>query len=656
MIFHNPAILAALPAVTVPVIIHIINRSRYRVVEWAAMEHLLAAKKKVRRRVLWENWLLLLVRTLIILALILALARPDFSDAGGGPGSGDRPVEWLVVLDDSTSMQHKPGQQTAMDRARQVLLERIEQLRQDRQQDRISIVLSSNPGEYLPDAYRIAPTAATIERLRESLALLRPSDRPTDWSVALDIAGSTLLPGLTAEGNPVAAIAVSDFRMPDWNDTQMGRVAEAAQRFAAFELLEAGFRESENLAVTALRCLDARPLAEVPARFELTVERSGPRMENVPLLLHLLVPESLAAEFQAARGEAGGGSDGSSGSGELPRIGSLIHYTVPVAPIPQVRADGSTAHIFAAAIPFAGATAIGVSVPADAYEADDLRWIALTVAPRLHVLLVDGKPGPRDFGGAADYLQLALAPDPSNPMGLDVTTVDHAALPHTAFSNFDVVLLANVDRLDGEPLDRLAAFARAGGGVGWFVGSESDPVGYSVIQAQAREIPRGELQPGQDEGRALFPAALMDLRRTDPQHPMHFRVDRPGHPLMEVFSGGAGLDLLMRTIRINRAWRVSADDPEGVISSVVNDDGDASPAVIETAFGAGHVVVVALGADKEWGNWPSTASFLIFVHTLINTLAPSDATQRTLAPGGTLQRRWELEKYGPTVTMTSPDG
>ncbi|MGE3854621.1 MAG: hypothetical protein AB7K09_23010, partial [Planctomycetota bacterium] len=60
--------------------------------------------------------------------------------------------------------------------------------------------------------------------------------------------------------------------------------------------------------------------------------------------------------------------------------------------------------------------------------------------------------------------------------------------------------------------------------------------------------------------------------------------------------------------------------------------------------------------DKEWGNWPSTASFLIFVHTLINTLAPSDATQRTLAPGGTLQRRWELEKYGPTVTMTSPDG
>ena len=651
MIFHNPAMLYALPATAVPLVIHIINRSRFRVVEWAAMEHLLAAKKKVRRRVLMEHWLLLLVRTLIILALILALARPDFTDTSGGIGAGDQPVEWLVVLDDSTSMAHKPGQQGAIERARQVLLERLDQLRKDRPQDRVSVVLSSDPGNFLPYAQRVAPgDSLQYERLREALGTIRPGDRPTDWGTALDLAADTLLPGLKTEG-PVVAIAVSDFRSIDWNDSSAGRIAQAAGKFDAFELLEAGFSEPANLALTDLRCLDARPLADVPARFELTLERRGERMDNVPLTLHLLVPESLAAEFNLTTGD-----DGGTDAQQATRVGSLLHYTVPLAPIPEVQANATTAYIFAAAVPFAGATAVGVSVPPDAFEPDDQRWVSVNVAPRLRVLLVDGKPAPRDFGGAADYLLLALAPDPTRPMGIDVTRIDHSVLPETAFVNFDVVLIANLDRMDIDPLERLAAFARAGGGVGWFIGSEADPVGYSAIRDLAREVPPGNLQPGGDAGGSLFPAMLTELRTAPDDQPMRFQVERAGNPLMEVFSGASGLDLLMRTIRIERGWRVTADNDEQVACSLANDAGDASPAVIDAPFGRGRVVITTLGADTEWSNWPRTPSFLIYVHTLISTIAPRDDTLRTLRPGGVLRRTWAPDEFSPTATMTGPNG
>src|SRR5580658_9210940 len=57
-------------AVAIPLVIHLINRRRYKIVPWAAMRFLLAAQKQTRKRMRIEQILLLLVR-MAILALIL---------------------------------------------------------------------------------------------------------------------------------------------------------------------------------------------------------------------------------------------------------------------------------------------------------------------------------------------------------------------------------------------------------------------------------------------------------------------------------------------------------------------------------------------------------------------------------------------------------
>ena len=69
--FIAGALLAALP-----IIIHILNRRRYKIVNWAAMEYLLAAMKKNRRRLKFEQWLLLAARCALLAILGIALARP----------------------------------------------------------------------------------------------------------------------------------------------------------------------------------------------------------------------------------------------------------------------------------------------------------------------------------------------------------------------------------------------------------------------------------------------------------------------------------------------------------------------------------------------------------------------------------------------------
>ena len=55
--FEMPAVAAAAAgaAVSVPIIIHLLNRKRYRIVPWAAMRFLLAAQRKTSRKVRIEQ-------------------------------------------------------------------------------------------------------------------------------------------------------------------------------------------------------------------------------------------------------------------------------------------------------------------------------------------------------------------------------------------------------------------------------------------------------------------------------------------------------------------------------------------------------------------------------------------------------------------------
>src|SRR5947199_7684758 len=60
-------------AASIPIIIHLLNRRRFRIVTWAAMRFLLAAQKQNSRRLRIEQLILLLTRILIVLLLILAM-------------------------------------------------------------------------------------------------------------------------------------------------------------------------------------------------------------------------------------------------------------------------------------------------------------------------------------------------------------------------------------------------------------------------------------------------------------------------------------------------------------------------------------------------------------------------------------------------------
>src|SRR5437868_14220458 len=101
-LFLNPANMVVGGAlVSSPIIIHLINRMRYRRVRWAAMEFLLKSQKRNQRKLIIEQMILLLLRILLVLLAAFLVARFVY---GSG---GTRGAAHVVVVDDTMSMHDR---------------------------------------------------------------------------------------------------------------------------------------------------------------------------------------------------------------------------------------------------------------------------------------------------------------------------------------------------------------------------------------------------------------------------------------------------------------------------------------------------------------------------------------------------------------------
>ena len=104
MSFVQPWMLYALPLAALPIIIHLINQWRYQTKRWGAMMFLLQANRMARGYAKLRQWLILAMRTLAILGLIIAVARPLASGLLGWTGGGKADTT-ILLLDRSPSMQ-----------------------------------------------------------------------------------------------------------------------------------------------------------------------------------------------------------------------------------------------------------------------------------------------------------------------------------------------------------------------------------------------------------------------------------------------------------------------------------------------------------------------------------------------------------------------
>ena len=103
MNYLQPAMLWALPAMLIPIAVHLLNKMRYKNVDWAATHFLLRIQKDSTRKAKFKEILLLALRVLIIFAIVLAFSRP-ISGGWLAKAISTTPECVIVLLDRSSSM------------------------------------------------------------------------------------------------------------------------------------------------------------------------------------------------------------------------------------------------------------------------------------------------------------------------------------------------------------------------------------------------------------------------------------------------------------------------------------------------------------------------------------------------------------------------
>ncbi|MBA4387792.1 MAG: hypothetical protein C0404_07415 [Verrucomicrobia bacterium] len=175
--FLQPILLWALPIVLLPVIIHLMNRLRFKPVKWAAMMFVAAATHSSRKRAKLRHYLLLASRVLALLMLVLALSRPV---TGGWMGGMFRstPDTVILLLDRSASMEENDPamQKTAREKALDILA---------------SVAGTRQAGRYvLIESAAMVPQEIADPSVLRNLAAASPSDTaanmPAMFSSAAD--------------------------------------------------------------------------------------------------------------------------------------------------------------------------------------------------------------------------------------------------------------------------------------------------------------------------------------------------------------------------------------------------------------------------------------------------------------------------------------
>ena len=189
--FLHPAWLWALPAAALPLILHLVARRQPPTVPFPAVRYLQQVTRDHQRRLKLQHWLLLLARTLFVLAVVLAAAAPTMARDGL---AGHAPAALVLVLDNSPSSGAVTGGTPVLDRLRVAARGVLDKATTE---DAVWLVTADGVARRAP-----------IDRLRAAVDSLSPSEIRLDLGGALGQARDLLVDA----GRPSEIIVLSDLQ------------------------------------------------------------------------------------------------------------------------------------------------------------------------------------------------------------------------------------------------------------------------------------------------------------------------------------------------------------------------------------------------------------------------------------------------------------
>lgn len=603
--FFNPAFVAGGAClIASPILIHLINRMRYRRVRFAAMEFLLQSQQRNRRRLLLEQLLLLLLRILIIAGLVLLISRLILDPAQMSVFRGAQ-SHHVILLDDSLSMRDRWEETTGFQQAVKIINQIAAGGAQQPNTQKMTLLRLSQPEQPV-----FIERSVNEDFVTELLSKLDPqtfkcTHRSLDLTAGLQ-AAKKLLAG--ERGSVQHLHVISDFRERDWLDQKA--IASAIEQLTSADvsvnMVRAVPDTHSNLSIVSLTGDTQVAAVDVPLRMKVSVKNFGSQ----------LVTDVRLSIFD--------------NNDKLPA--SVVFEKIE----PQTEVE----HEFEIRLATPTTHKIRVSLDADSLPEDNVRSLAIDVPRSVPVLIVDGDPA----GDAASYIADAIAADPK-ATGYTATIENVEYLRRRPLDSFACIYLLNVPELPADSIDALERYVSGGGGLAWFVGDAIRPTHYND------DLYR--------EGTGLFPVPLEGSPKELPVDPSSTGSDLTAstHPLFRIFAGED--NALIKLVRIFEFFPTTKEwirddqqrkDRVQTIATLRSHD----PLFLEHAFGKGRVVTCLTTAQPEWNNWATDNSFVVVQLELVKYLARTDHNPERRLVGEPIELALDPAEFSEQVEIFTP--
>jgi hypothetical protein len=417
--FLNTAILAVGVAALLPLLLHLFSKRRVKVIPFSSITFLKAMQKQQVRAIKIKQLLLLIIRTLIVLAVVLAFARP--ATRGGYLGT-HATVSAVIIVDNSASMGLSVKDGRLFDLAVKKAAGILDQMEQS---DEVAVL--STVGELSRPAQDDAfGNPAGGKSVLERIAV-------TDGRADLSACFKNAVDLVTGRNNLNREIyVISDLQEKSFNPDE-ATPAYAGRTF----LVDLGVDAVDNSTVLGLDF--GNQLIETGTEFTATasVKRvSGPSDEETLVALYLDDKRVAQEALRLKPGETG-----------------TLAFPLTVA--------GPGYH------------AGYVSLSDDDLLADNQYYFSFYIPDQFTVLLV----GEDDV--ATRLFSLALAPDATIRSHWSVHQVPYRSLAGVNFHQYDVVMLVDYETMPEGEIARLKDYLRRGGGVFINLGKKIDSTQYA---------------------------------------------------------------------------------------------------------------------------------------------------------------------------------
>jgi hypothetical protein len=558
MSFLYPAMLVGALGISVPIVIHLLNRYRFKVVDWGAMELLRRAVTMRARKVRLEDLLLLALRCLVILLVALALARPVLAPGGGfrvGKGSD---VGAVIAIDASFSMGHKPGEQSRFDFA----LNRAREIGKTMASGSpVTLVFMGNRAD---DRTHVKFRNVGFDSGAFETALKEATPLPE--TLNLDVCLEDLQIMQQELDRPVRELyLITDAQITSWGPlsekarTLLGQMGNTGPVF----YFPVAAENHENVAVTRFERRSGLLRKGTTACYDVEVTNTGARRrENVQASLQL--DDTVMDQRVIDRLEPGEA------------------VTVPLF----VRFEKL------------GVSRLTARIGNDELAEDNVRYAVADIRDKARILYVRGSFDHRGSGDA-DFIRTALVPQPTEALSVD--TISAVELPSRKLNDYQMVVLADVPDLLDEQVRGLYYFVKQGGGLIVFVGDNVQP-----------EIYNARFQVQDDNATStLLPIELGDLQ-TDATG---WSLEPAAHPLARVLT--ALPTEMTREVLVNRYFRGKLKEGARTALKIA---GREDPLVAEKQIGQGRVVVYTTAAERSWTNLVVEPLHLMLLQEIVTYL------------------------------------